>query len=55
MEKYIRRENLALSKKCLADSLRDTKREVRLKLLADEEAQEPRPKNKYLEAALLLI
>jgi len=44
MEKYIRRENLALFKK-----LCDTKREVLLKLLADEEAQEPRPKNKYLE------
>jgi len=49
MEKYIRWENLALFKKCLAESLRDTKQEVLLKLLADEEAKVPPPNNSNLE------
>jgi hypothetical protein len=45
MEKYIHRENLTLFKKRLAESHSDAEREVLLKLLADEEAKEPTPKN----------
>ena len=39
-EKYVQRENLALSKKRLAEAHSDAEREVLLKLLADEEAKE---------------
>ena len=49
MEKYIHRENLTLFKKRLAESHSDAEREVLLKLLADEEAKEPRPKNGNLK------
>jgi hypothetical protein len=43
MEKYIRRENIALLKKRLAGSRTDVQWEVLLKLLAEEEeAKEPR-------------
>ena len=50
MEKYIHRENLALFKKRLAESRSDAEREVLLKLLADEEAKEPPPKNGILKS-----
>jgi hypothetical protein len=49
MEKFIHRENLALFKKRLAESHSDAEREVLLKLLADEEAKEPPPKNSILK------
>jgi hypothetical protein len=45
MEKFIHRENLAVFKKRLAEPHTDPEREVLLKLMADEEAKEPRPKN----------
>jgi hypothetical protein len=45
MEKYIHRENLTLFKKRLAESHSEAEREVLLKLLADEKAKEPTPKN----------
>ena len=48
MEKYIHRENLTLFKKRLAESHSDAEWEVLLKLLADEEAKEPPPKNSIL-------
>ena len=46
MEKFIHEENLALFKKRLADAHGDAEREVLSKLLADEEAKEPPPKNR---------
>jgi len=49
VEKFIHRENLALFKKRLAQSHSDAEREVLLKLLADEEAKEPPPKNSILK------
>ncbi len=49
MEKFIHRENLVLLKKRLAESHGDAEREVLLKLLADEEAKEPPPKNGNLK------
>jgi hypothetical protein len=49
MEKFIHRENLALFKKRLAESHTDAEREIFLKLLADEEVKEPRPKNGILK------
>ena len=49
MEKFIHQENLALFKKRLAESHTDAEREVLLKLLADEKAKEPLPKNSTLE------
>jgi hypothetical protein len=49
MEKFIHRENLVLLKKRLAESHSDAEREVLLKLLADEEAKEPPPKNGNLK------
>ena len=49
VEKFIHRENLALFKKHLAESHTDAEREILLKLLADEEAKEPRPKNGILK------
>jgi len=50
MEKYIHRENLTLFKKRLAESQSDAEREVLLKLLAEEEAKEPPPKNGILKS-----
>jgi hypothetical protein len=50
MEKYIHRENLTLFKKRLAESRSDAEREVLLKLLADEGAKEPPPKNGILKS-----
>jgi hypothetical protein len=48
MEDFIHRENLALFKKRLAEPHSDAEREILLKLLADEEAKEPPPKNGVL-------
>ena len=48
-EKYVHRENLALFKKHLAKPHSDAEREVLLKLLADEKAKEPSPKNGILK------
>jgi hypothetical protein len=45
MEKYIQRENLALFKKRLEVTRTRAEREVLLRLLAEEEAKEPPPKN----------
>ena len=39
VEKFVRRENLALLKKRLAESQDETQRKVILKLLAEEEAK----------------
>ena len=50
MEKFIHRENLALFKKRLAESHTDAEREILSKLLADEEAKEPPPKNGILKS-----
>jgi hypothetical protein len=44
MEEFIHQQNLTLFKKRLAEPHTDAEREVLLKLLADEEANEPRPK-----------
>ena len=44
MEKFIRRQNLDLFKKRLAEPRTDAEREVLVKLLADEQAKEPLPK-----------
>jgi hypothetical protein len=49
METYLHRENLTLFKKRLAEPHSDAEREVLLKLLADEEAKEPPPKNGILK------
>jgi hypothetical protein len=45
MDEFIHRENLVLFKKRLAESHSDAEREVLLKLLADEKAKEPPPKD----------
>jgi hypothetical protein len=50
MEKYIHRENLTLFKKRLAEAHTDAEREVLLKLLAEEAAKEPPPKNGILKS-----
>jgi hypothetical protein len=50
MEKYIHRENLTLFKKRLAEAHTDAERVVLLKLLAEEEAKEPPPKNGILKS-----
>jgi hypothetical protein len=42
MEEYIHRENLALLKRRLAESRSESDRKVISKLLAEEEAKEPR-------------
>jgi hypothetical protein len=55
MEKYIHRENLTLFKKRLAEPHSDAERQVLLKLLADEEAKEPPPKNGISQVALICI
>lgn len=49
MEKFIHQENLALFKKCLAESHTDAEREVLLRLPADEEAKDPPPKSGTLK------
>ena len=49
MEKYVHRENLSLFKKRLAEPHTDAEREVLMKLLTDEQAKEPRPKNEILK------
>jgi hypothetical protein len=49
MDKYIHRENLALFKKRLAEARTDAEREVVLKLLTNEEANEPLLKNGNLK------
>jgi hypothetical protein len=49
MEGYIHRQNLTLFKKRLAESQTEVEREILLKLLADEEAKEPPPKNGILK------
>lgn len=41
MERFIRRENLALFRKRLAEAPGDAARQILLKLLAEEEAKEP--------------
>jgi hypothetical protein len=46
MEKFIHRENIALYKKRLAEPHTETERAVLLKLLAEEEANQPRPKER---------
>lgn len=43
MEKFIHQQNLALFEKCLAQPHTDAEREVLMKLLRDEQAQEPPP------------
>ena len=55
MKKFIHSVNLALFKKRLAEPHSDAERDVLLKLLADEEAKEPPPKNSILNAALICI
>ena len=49
MEDFIHKENLALFNKRLAEPHTDADREVLLKLLADEKAKEPLPKNSILK------
>lgn len=49
MENFIHKENLALFNKRLAEPHTDAEREVLLKLLADEKAKEPLPKNSILK------
>ena len=49
MEKFIHQENLALFKKRLAEPYTDAEREVLVKLLADEQAKEPPPRNGILK------
>lgn len=43
MERFIHLENIALFRKRLAEQCDDAKRQVLLKLLAEEEAMEPPP------------
>jgi hypothetical protein len=45
MEKFIHQQNLALFEKRLAEQHTDGEREVLMKLLRDERAKEPPPKN----------
>ena len=42
MEKFVRNENLKLYRKLLAETNDEQKRQTLLKLLADEEAKDPR-------------
>jgi len=49
MDKFIHQENLALFKKRLAEAHTDAEREVLMKLLAEEQAKEPPPKNGNLK------
>lgn len=48
-EQDVHSENSALFKKRLAESRSDAERKVLLKLLADEKAKEPPPKNGILK------
>jgi len=49
MDKFVHRENLALFKQRLAEAHTEAERDVLLKLLAEEEAREPRPENGVLK------
>jgi len=49
MDKFIHLENLALFKKRLSEPHTEAEREVLKKLLTDEEAKEPPPKNVTLK------
>ena len=49
MEKFVHQENLTLLKKRLAEPHTDAEREVLLRLLAEEQAKEPPPKNGNLK------
>ena len=48
-ERVLHQENLALFKKRLAEPHTDAERDVLKKLLADEQAKEPPPKNGMLK------
>ena len=50
LEKFIHRENLLLFKKRLAEAHDAAAHEILLKLLADEEAKDVHPPNKFLGA-----
>lgn len=45
MEEFIHQQNLALFKKHLAEPHTEAEREVLMKLLTEEKAKEPSPKN----------
>ena len=49
MEEFIHQQNLALFKKRLAEPHTDAQGEVLVKLLTDEQAKEPPPKNGILK------
>jgi hypothetical protein len=49
MENFVHKENLAMLNKRLAEPQTDAEPEVLLKLLADEKAKEPLPKNGILK------
>jgi hypothetical protein len=49
MEEFIHQQNLALFKKRLAEPHTHAEREVLMKLLMDEQAKEPPPKNGILQ------
>jgi len=49
MKKYIHQQNLSLFRERLAEPHRDAEREVIMKLLTDEQAKEPSPKNGILK------
>ena len=51
MEKFIRRENLIIFKRRLAEAKTDTQRQMLLKLLAEEEARVTRGYSRLLELA----
>lgn len=50
MEKFIHQQNLTVFKKRLAEPHTDAEREVLMKLLRDEQAKEPPPKNGVLKS-----
>jgi hypothetical protein len=49
MEEFIHQQNLALFKKRLAEPHTDAEREMLVRLLPDEQAKEPPPKNGILK------
>ena len=49
MEKFVHQESLTLLKKRLAEPRTNAEREVLLRLLAEEQAKEPPPKNGNLK------
>ena len=49
MEKFVHQEKLTLLKKRLAEPHTNAEREVLLRLLAEEQAKEPPPKNGNLK------